>query len=274
MSSRIVTLTTDFGQKDPFVGQMKGAALGICGDLRFVDLTHEVPPFDVEAGAFLLETGFSVFPDRSIHVAIVDPGVGTARRGIVARTRRFDFVGPDNGVLSRALRFEQILAVHVLADPGFRRESVSSTFEGRDVFAPAAAWLARGIDPSEFGPDAGGIVTLPGPVEEVAPGTPVRVRVVLIDRFGNVTLDLHRRALEPHLDASGRPDSLRVDTPGGAVVDWAATYRSGSTARACLLINSAGYLEIAWRESSAAERLGLSPGMMIDVAVGGGRARR
>jgi S-adenosylmethionine hydrolase len=260
---RTITFTTDFGTSDTYAGQLHGAALCVCPDAILVDLTHEVPAHDVAAGAYLLETGYRAFPRGTIHVVVVDPGVGTARRAVGVRTDAYHFLAPDNGVLSRVLDEERVETAHVLEAAHYRRESVSATFEGRDVFAPAAAWLARGVDLSNFGPRAGELVRLP-PSPPIAPGAPARIRVVLVDRFGNAVLDAKRSVLEPLL--GGR--RLVVRTPDGReITQLRRTYADGEADGPFLLFGSAGYLEIAMREGPAAERLGLRSGTEVDLAV-------
>lgn len=261
----LVTLTTDFGLRDTFVGEMKGAALDIAPELTFVDLTHEVPPHDVRAGAALLGRGYAAFPPGTIHVAVVDPGVGTARRGIVVRTARHFFVAPDNGLLTRVLQRDPPQCAHVLVEPHLRRESVSSTFEGRDVFAPAAAWLARGTRPEDFGPAAGEPVLLSLGETRLDPARESPTRVLLVDRFGNVTLDVTREALGPFAH-SGR---LRVRTAGGTVSTLHRTYGDAAGPDPFMLFDSAGYLELAVREGRADRALGLAVGDRVWLRVGG-----
>jgi S-adenosylmethionine hydrolase len=265
---RIITLTTDFGTRESFVGQMRGAALAVCPEALLVDLTHEVPPHDVAAGAFLLATAYSTFPRGTIHVAVVDPGVGTRRRAIGVRTDRFYFLAPDNGLLSRVLDEEPLESAHVLEAEHYRRETVSATFEGRDVFAPAAAWLARGVDLANFGPRAGEIVRLPSTASRIEPGRPAKVRVLMVDRFGNATLDLSRRTLAPILEALGEKARMRVATPGGLVSEFRRTYADEEGSAPILLFNSADHLEVAIRSGSAAEKLGLSPGTEVEFLIG------
>jgi S-adenosylmethionine hydrolase len=267
--SGIVTLTTDFGLADSYVGQMKGAALAVDPGLRLVDLCHEVPSHDVAAGAYLLESGYAAFPEGTIHVAVVDPGVGTERRPIAVRADRHFFVGPDNGLLSRVLRREASREAHVLRDPALRRPVTSPTFEGRDVFAPAAAWIARGVDLERFGPAAGDLVRLPGLGRRLRRGAAERLRVVWIDRFGNVVLDARLDSLTETL---GRPPSsshdLRLVTPRGDVIrEFRRTYATGQGRGPFLLINSADYLEVAVLSDRADRRLDLAVGVEVELTL-------
>lgn len=266
---RIVTLSTDFGTQDTFAGQMKGAALSVHPHLEIVDLTHEIPPHDVAAGAYLLATGCAAFPQGTIHVAVVDPGVGSTRRGIVVRTHRYFFVAPDNGILTRVLEEEPVEAAHVLEAAHLRRSPVSATFEGRDIFAPAAAWVARGTELHHFGPPAGPLVKLDLARSAIRPLSPLKVRVLAIDRFGNAVLDLSRRDLAPLLVEGAPPLRIRVEAPGGSVTILTRTYAEAEAGHPFLVFNSADLLEIATKEARAAEALGLEPGTEVTVTVGG-----
>lgn len=250
----IVTLATDFGNADGYVGQMKGVLLSLCPELVLVDLSHEIPAHAIRSGAFLLETASGVFPAGTIHLAVVDPGVGTARRRLIVRTERHLFVLPDNGLVSRVADREPLRGVWEIDAAHYRRQPVSSTFEGRDVFAPAAAWLARGVDPERFGPEVDDLVRLPRSAMPVVP-------VVWIDRFGNVVLDVPREALP-------REAAVRVSTPRGDVVETTArTYGEAAPGRPFLLFGSAGYLEIAVPEGRADATLGLSVGDQVTVVL-------
>jgi S-adenosylmethionine hydrolase len=262
---RIITFTTDFGTGDTYAGQLRGAALSVCPDAILADLTHDVPPHDVAAGAFLFQSGYRAFPHGTIHVVVVDPGVGTARRGVAVRTDRYYFVAPDNGVLSRVMDEEPIECAHVLEAARYRRDFVSATFEGRDVFAPAAAWIARGVDLANFGPPAGDLVRLPPP-PRIEAGRPSRVRVLYVDRFGNVVLDVNRAALEPLLaPPAGR--GLSVHAPRGSVSELRRTYSEGAGSGPFLLFGSSDQLEVAVRSGRAAEALGLAPGAEVELRV-------
>jgi len=265
--SKILTFTTDFGTADTYVGQMKGIVLSLAPDATLVDLSHDVPAHDVEAGAYVLQTGCSVFPNETIHVAIVDPGVGTSRRGIVVRTERFYFIAPDNGLLTRVLEEDSPREAYVLEASHYRRPSVSATFEGRDVFAPAAAWIARGTPISHLGPPAGALVRLPMHRPGIEPGVSIRTRVLLVDRFGNVALDLPRRYLEAALQDPEAFARIRVSTPLGQVNAFCRTYGEGPAESPFLLFNSAGHLEVAIRNGRAADRLGLTVGADVEVLV-------
>lgn len=259
--SGIVTLTTDFGHLDSYVGQMKGALLSVDPAIRVVDLCHEVPPQRIDAGAYQLETGYAFFPPGTVHVAVVDPGVGSSRRALAVRAGAHYFVAPDNGLLTRVLLREPLHAAHLLEERSFLRPVRSATFEGRDRFAPAAAWIARGTDLERLGPPAGELERLGEVRPPLHPGRPTAVPVLAVDRFGNVALDAHEADLTALLGQAPRPGSaLRLETPGGTVTEFRRTYEDGRTAGPFLLINSAGYLEAALWAARADEALGLGQG--------------
>jgi hypothetical protein len=262
----LITLLTDFGEEATWAAQMKGTILGIAPEARIVDLTHQAPPHDVSAGAYLLETAVGAFPRGTIHVAVVDPGVGTARRPVVVRTEGFALVGPDNGIFSRVLERHPPRSAFVLEAAHYRAGRSSATFEGRDVFAPAAAWLARGTDPSRFGPEIGDLVDLPRTSVPPGPPIPFRTRVLFVDRFGNAVLDLPADRLPAWLDAGTGLPRLSAALPSGTVVsDVRRTFGDGPPGAPFLVVNSAGYLELAIREESAARRLALVPGQEVEV---------
>ncbi len=259
--SRIVTLTTDFGTDDTFVGEMKGAILTVDASLRIVDLTHAVPPHDTVAGACLLDIGARAFPAGTVHVAVVDPGVGTARRAIAVETDDAYWVGPDNGVLARALRARRIVRAHALEGPPGRSEIVATTFDGRERFAPFAARIAAGEDLSRFGPEITDLDVPPPPPAPVAGGPPVEVDVVHVDRFGNVYLDLERSAVGPGA-------RVEVDPGAGVAVDRVLrAYAESADRRPFLIWNAAGLLEVAVREGRAADVLRLRRGDAVAVRI-------
>ncbi|MGI0149143.1 MAG: SAM hydrolase/SAM-dependent halogenase family protein [Thermoplasmata archaeon] len=264
---KILTFTTDFGTSDTYAGQMRGVVLSVVPEATLVDLSHDVPAHDVAAGAYVLQTGYSVFPMGTIHIAIVDPGVGTSRRGIAVRTERYIFIAPDNGILTRVLEEDPPREAYVLEASHYRRPSVSATFEGRDVFAPAAAWIARGVPISNLGPPAGEIVRLPVHRSPIESGVTVRARVLLVDRFGNVTLDLPRRYLEAALRDPGAVVRIHVSTPRGQVNAFCGTYAEAPGADPFLVWNSADHLEVAVRNGRAADKLGLAAGDDVEVVI-------
>jgi S-adenosylmethionine hydrolase len=258
---RCISLVTDFGHDDGYVGQMKAAALSIAPDAVLVDVCHTVPPHDVGTGAFILETACGAFPDGTIHVAVVDPGVGTPRAAIAVETERYVFIGPDNGVLGRALADHAPRRARSIADPRVVRRSGATTFDGRERFAPAAGWLARGGALDELGP-AAEMPLAPAPTlpVRVTAGVATRVPIVHVDRFGNAVLDVRARDLAAAGCDPARGASLTVRAGRSTITELRTTYAPASATRGrepFLVIGSAGYVEIALDRGSAAAALGL-----------------
>ena len=206
----VITLTTDFGTRDWFVGTMKGVIASIAPRSTVVDLTHDLPPGDIRGGAFALAASHRFFPKGTIHVAVVDPGVGSRRKAIAVQTAKGVFVGPDNGVLSWALAKEKIRAIHALENEAYFLQPVSRTFHGRDIFAPVAAHLSRGVPIQKLGPALKDFVRLDWPEPRVRRGG-FEGEVVYIDRFGNAITNLEgglvegsdRASCEIHASADG-----------------------------------------------------------------------
>jgi len=258
----IITFTTDFGTRDPFVGIMKGVILGAAPAARLVDLTHEVPPQNVVAGAYALASAAPWFPARTIHVAVVDPGVGTRRRALLIETADAWFVGPDNGVLSLAVPARAIRRIFDVSRSRVRLRPTSRTFHGRDVFAPVAAALAAGEDPATLGTSIRTIERLRPPAARRRSGR-VFGQVLWADRYGNLTTNVGRAELE----SAGFRGRRLSTTIGAHVVPFRASYGSVRPDRAVAVVNSSDLLEIAVNHGSAAERFGAGPGTRISVGV-------
>jgi S-adenosylmethionine hydrolase len=188
----IITLLTDFGHQDPFVGIMKGVILGLCPNASLVDLTHETAAYDILGGSFLLQSAVPYFPPGTIHVAMVDPGVGGPRRPILAEIDDQLFVAPDNGLLSYPMAHGTVRAVRAIVAQEYLLQPVSTTFHGRDVFAPVAGHLACGVPPERFGPEVGDAVRLPSPRPRLGEGGTLTGQVIRIDRFGNCITNIGR----------------------------------------------------------------------------------
>jgi S-adenosylmethionine hydrolase len=191
----VIALLTDFGTRDAYVGAMKGVVLAVCPDVTLVDLTHDIPPQDVRTGARVLADCCDYYPAGTIFVAVVDPGVGSARRALAIDAGHYRFVGPDNGVLSAALARHQPSRLVELTERTYQRPTVSRTFEGRDRFAPAAAWLARGVAVSQLGRDVSDYARLDWPLAVVTDHDIAGV-VDYADRFGNLVTNIPRQALD------------------------------------------------------------------------------
>src|SRR5262245_29152384 len=195
MARPVVALLTDFGTRDHYAGTMKGVALAICPDITFVDISHDVAPHDVLAGALELAAAYTSFPAGTILLVVVDPGVGSARRGIAAEAGDYKFVAPDNGVLTAVFDEHAPKRVVELTERRYARPTVSRTFEGRDRFAPAAAWLAKGIELAALGRPAGAVHKLDIPRATIE-GDRIVGQVLRIDRFGNLITNIDRRTFD------------------------------------------------------------------------------
>ena len=254
----VITLTTDFGTADPFVASMKGVILDIQPEAVIVDVTHEVAPHDILEAAFHLRCAFPYFPTGSVHVAVVDPGVGSARRAILAVTENHRFIAPDNGVLGLLEEVEEVRSVIHLTASRYFRSSISATFHGRNVFAPAAAWLSRGIDPESMGDRIDDWNRLQLPVPRMTEEGTVTGVVLGIDRFGNVTTAISRALVERLLEQS--PGELVLEAEGRRISRQVRAYYEIGREDAAFLFNSSDLLEIAANRRSAAQVLGLKRG--------------
>ena len=254
MARPIIAFLTDFGTGDHYAGTMKGVALGICPDATLVDITHDIEPQDVIGGALELAASYRYFPAGTVFVAVVDPGVGSARRALAVDAGGHHFVGPDNGLLSLVLEETPPAAAVLLANPQYALPVISRTFEGRDRFAPAAAWLACGLELARLGPstDTWQTLTLP---RVVASQGAIDGEVVRIDRFGNLITNIDRATFD-RMAAATAVDVLVA----GRAVPLVDTYAQAGSGTVCALFGSSGRLEIALTDGDAARHLGLSRG--------------
>jgi S-adenosyl-L-methionine hydrolase (adenosine-forming) len=257
----IIALLSDFGTRDQYAGTMKGVILGIAPDAVLVDVTHDIVAHDLLHGALQLAAAVPYFPSGTIFLAVVDPGVGTARRGLVVEAGDYRFVAPDNGLLTAVLQALPPRLIVELTERRYARPTLSRTFEGRDRFAPAAAWLARGTDVGAFGREVSDYQQLAMPVPEVAAGR-LRGVVLFIDRFGNLVTNIDRIALDQF--AQGR--SVEIATTGLASARLVETYADIDGDRVCGLFGSTDRLELAARSASAADRLAIGAGAVVEVS--------
>ena len=270
--STIITLTTDFGLADAYVAVMKGVILGINPEAKLVDICHSIKPQNISQAAFVLSTAYQFFPERTIHVVVVDPGVGTERRAIILRTPLADFVAPDNGVLSYVIQQysakpinvnrQQIelapeLEVVAITRPEFWRSPVSSTFHGRDIFAPVAARLSLGSPPKDFGEAITSLVILPlSHPYQAADGTLVG-HVLHVDSFGNLITNVKGD------DLPQTKQAITIEVGNQCIPELSRTYEEGSGLLA--LIGSSGYLEISLKGGNASTFLGAEEGSEVKI---------
>jgi len=243
----VISLLTDFGISDYFVGAVKGVILSINPDAQLVDITHEIPPHDIAAAAFTLLAAYQSFPPNTIHLAIVDPGVGSNRRPVIAKTRAGTFVGPDNGIFSYVLEQAADYDLFHITDQQYFRASVSNSFHGRDIFAPVAAALSRGARPKAFGPKIVDPVVLPS-LKPLRKKNGLEGRIIHIDTFGNCITNFTKADMleNPRLLVKGK----RINT-----FKQYFSEQTGSRAELFGIWGSAGFLEIAATNKSAARLL-------------------
>ncbi len=247
----IITLTTDFGLADSYVASLKGVILSIAPSARIVDISHQVPPQDILHGAYLLATAWRYFPKGTIHLAVVDPGVGAGRNAIAVSAKGHTFFAPDNGLLTMALggTLPAGAKAFVIENPRYRLDPVSSVFHGRDIFAPAAAYCAQGLAIQELGKPLSRIVTLPLSAPHRRADGSVLGTVIHVDTFGNLVTNVTQRHIK---------GDITIGVAGKSIAGLSRTYAEGKGLLA--LWGSSGYLEVAVRNGNAAKRLGVKRG--------------
>ena len=263
VTAKMITLLSDFGLKDPYVAEMKAVILSKCPEARIVDISHGVDKFDIRMGAFILAAAAIHFPPGSVHVAVVDPGVGTQRRSIIAETARSFFVGPDNGVLMRGASREGLSHVYAIENRRFMLPRVSGTFHGRDVFASVAAHLALGVEPSEFGREIQDYVD-PQFGDAVAKKDSILGEVVHVDEFGNLVTNVSLNVIKELGFREG--EFLQVEVgKRTAVLRFCSAYGETAKGNPIVIVGSHDLLEIAVNHGNAAELLEASRGDLVRV---------
>ncbi len=249
----IITLTSDFGYKDPFVGMMKGVILSINPLAKIIDITHGISPHNIKEAALTIGTSHSFFPPKTVHVVVVDPGVGSNRRPILVMTDTYYFIGPDNGVFSLIYnsKNETLKVIHMTSEHYFM-PCKGPTFHGRDIFAPAAAWLTKGIETTKFGEMITDYITLPFPSVSMPTKTSIEGEVIYIDRFGNAITNIKAVDLNA-LYSLNSEAKLKIVTKGKQT-ELKSYYSEVTDKGLYSLINSSGYLELfVYRGNTAAE---------------------
>ncbi len=256
-----MTLTTDFGLTDPYVAEMKGTILGICPNAQIVDVTHNVEKFSIRMGAYMLASAAPYFPQGTVHVAVVDPSVGTQRRPIIVQTERSVFVGPDNGVLLLAAEAQGIKRMYKIESRKFMLPHVSSTFHGRDVFAPVAAHIANGVALEEFGPEVTDVIE-PSFAKVTRNKDDLVGEVLHVDGFGNIITNIRTKDLE-HI----KERTMQAELPNAKLhLKLAKTYAEAKPKEPLALIGSHNYLEIALNQGSAAATFQTKVGDKISIS--------
>lgn len=276
MTTTPIAILTDFGTTDIYVGVMKGVILNIAPNAPIVDITHAVRPQDVQQGAFLLMNSYHYFPAGTVFLGVVDPGVGSARQPIAVEAGGYRFVAPDNGLLSWALRGEA--RVVALENPAYRLSGVSSSFHGRDIFAPAAAYLAKGTPLEQLGSALDTLVTLPVPTLRVD-GRQIEGEVLDIDHFGNIVTSIGHLSwespealvLQPrfgNIGATIQPQAVTVALGDVRLPVIRRTYSETVKGDLLAMVGSSGFLEIAVNQGNAAAQLNVSLGDAVRVEIG------
>ena len=261
MARPIVTLTTDYGTSDHLVGALKGVILSINPETTIVDITHHVLAHDILDGALVIGQAFKYFPPRTIHIVVVDPGVGTERRPVLAAADQHYFVAPDNGVLSVVYAQAEALSVWNILSEHYFRHPVSNTFHGRDIFAPVAAWLTKSWQPASFGEHITDFARFNVPKPKVE-GNTIKGIVLRVDQFGNLLTNLTALDVPALASADAK---LTIRAGNGVAQRVVPTFGAGSSGEPVGVIGSSGYLEIAVNRGNAARVLGVGRGAEVTV---------
>lgn len=260
MPRSVITITTDFGSADTFVGSMKGVILSIQPDAEIIDITHKVMPYDLLDGALAIGQAYKYFPPRTIHLVVVDPGVGTERRPLLVTAGQHYFVAPDNGVLSMVYQREETLAVRYITAEHYFLQPVSNTFHGRDIFAPVAAWLSKNGQSASFGEEITDFVRFTLPKAKAA-GNGVKGVVLRADNFGNLLTNLTPEDMPQVL--AGSNFKMRVGT--AQISRLAETFGNGAPNEPVLILGSSGFFEVAVNRGNAAKATGAARGAEVSV---------
>lgn len=265
---RFITLLTDFGERDGYTGIMKGVIYRIAPDVQITDITHQIQPQNIRAGSLAWKRSYAFFPERTVHVAVVDPGVGTRRRPVAARIGAYTFVYPDNGLITPILREAEqngtAAAFFHLDQPRFWLPQISSVFHGRDIFAPAAAHIANGVALEEMGTRIDDPVLLDFP-QPIALENGWRCEVIDIDHFGNLGTNLDQQCLQ----SMPRINEVRVHIAGKEIQGISHTFGDRPPGELVTMIDSDGNLAIATVNGNASRALGAGIGTTVEVIVGG-----
>lgn len=264
-SGQVITLTTDFGLKDPFVGIMKGVILGINPDVRIIDLSHNISRHNILEASQIISMSYRYFPQETIHVVVVDPGVGSGRRPILVTTGDYYFIGPDNGIFTpiyEDMKSESFTVIHLTSKHYFLPIN-GSTFHGRDIFAPVAAWLSKGIDSLKLGEEIMDYVKIPSIKSIIKDNRTIKGNVITIDAFGNAITSITKDDLQ-RLSATLSRDKLKIICKDREV-DIVDYYAEAEASRLSAVINSFGYLELFVYRGSASKKFNINIGDSVSI---------
>jgi S-adenosylmethionine hydrolase len=262
----IITLTTDFGSNDHFVGTMKGVILDIVPDAEIVDICHSVQSFDVLDGALTISQAYSYFPNRTVHVVVIDPGVGTARRPIVASSDKYHFVAPDNGVLSLVYAREERMHVRHITSQHYFLQPVSNTYHARDIFSPVAAWLAKEVDSQKFGDEVEDYVKFSAPKPKAVDENRLRGVVLKVDKFGNLITNI--TPLDAPMLFGAAAKAFKIVVGSREITEIRNAYAEGAPGEVIGILGSMGFLEIAANRGAAAQLTGAGKGNEVTIILG------
>lgn len=258
----IITLTTDYGTRDAFTASVKGVILKLNPQAQIIDISNEIAPQDIWEAAFILKSACSDFPKGTVHLCVVDPGVGSSRRPIIVATESYYFVGPDNGVFSLIYQDAERLRVHHITSTHYFLPSPGPTFHGRDIFAPVASWLAKGIPSGNFGEEITDFVKLNIPAPRISPQS-IDGHVVHIDRFGNIITNIKYTDVQKLLGGSDGEGTLVVSFSGREIRGLKKFYAESTAGEPGAIINSSGSLEIFLYKQNARSSLQVKRGEVV-----------
>ena len=264
-TQRLITLTTDFGGSDYFVGAMKGVILTINPDVRMVDITHGIQSYDVLDGALTIAHAAACYPADTIHLVVVDPGVGSSRRPILAEIDKQYFVAPDNGVLSLLYEKAERTQVRHITATHYFRQPVSNTFHGRDVLGPVAAWMTKGVEPAKFGEAVSDYVRFTTPKPKLVDGNTIKGIVLKTDKFGNLVTNLRAEDI-PQLFAEPTPP-FRIVVNNCEITELRTSYANAPEGKVFAILGSMGYLELSANRRPASQLAGAGKGVELTLTL-------
>jgi S-adenosylmethionine hydrolase len=262
----LIALITDFGEEDFFVASLKGVILRINPKARIIDLTHQVPSFDIRQGGFILFSCYKYFPPRTIFLVIVDPGVGASRSILLAKTKKYFFIAPDNGVLSLTMKSEGVELIRKVTNKKFFLQEQSKTFEGRDRMAPVAAWLSKGTSPGLFGPQVQDYKVL-SDLEPIRKEREIAGSIIYRDKFGNLITNIPKAMVKKLKKEAGKSNLILV-TKNRKISSFRENYSQGRKGELFYLVGSLNLIEIAAREASASRKIKAKVGDRVRIVIG------
>ncbi len=262
---RMITLTTDFGLTEHYVGAMKGVIYSINPSAQVVDITNAVQSFDILDGAIAISQAYSYFPKDTVHVVVVDPGVGGPRRPIIANVGQYLFVAPDNGVLSLVYEREERVTVRHITSEHYFHQPVSNTFHGRDVFAPVAAYLSKGVDAIKFGDEITDFVRFLAPRPKATAANSWKALVLKTDKFGNLITNIMAKDIPQIFDGSS--NGFKITVGKAEVTRLCSSYAEGAQGELVAIIGSSGFLEISTNKGAASRLAGADKGSEVAVTI-------